>query len=236
MKDSIFPIIIVFLVVDTLALLSLLIYKILKEYRRHKIRHFGDWAEEVVAETIREEFPGSILLNNIFLKTPHGSTQLDHILLCKWGIFVIETKSHNGKINIGKKEWVQIYGDKVVHFHSPLLQNQIHVKALEQTLKKHRALAKMKVSGIVVFTSKKVSFSKRPEGVLRLHELSPYIKSGGQSTNRRELLTARPGRRYLTRQKMEAVEKAIRKNSVKSSRKQNLHEKKVRNLDRRKRV
>lgn len=235
MSKDFISVIIIFFVVDTVALLGLLIYKIAKEIKHRKIRHFGDRAEEEVAKTIREEFPGSILLNNVFLKTNRGSTQLDHILISKWGVFVIETKSHNGRINVGKKEWVQIYGDKVVRFHSPLLQNQSHIRALETLLQKHRSFRKIRVKGLVVFTSKKVSFSHRKDGVIRLSELSPYIKSGGESLNRRALLTAHPGRQYLTSQKMEALEKYIRKNRVKSTRKRNLHEKTVRNLDQRKR-
>ena len=235
MNTDSLSIVITFLIVDTIALLGLIIYKIAKECRRRKILHFGDRAEELVAETIREEFPGGILLNDIFLKTYRGITQIDHILICKWGIFVIETKSHNGQINIGKKEWVQIYKDKVVHFHSPLLQNKSHVNAVERLFRRHRTLAKTKIQGIVVFTSEKVHFSRRQDGVIRLKELSPYIKSGGESLNRRELLTARPGRQYLSRQKMEQIEKILRKNCVKSRGKRNRHEKTVRNLDRRKR-
>ncbi len=232
MKEPLHLILLIFLSVDALALLLLLIFKIKKEIKRNKIRHFGDRAEEEVSLLLKEEFPGSVVMDNVFLKTARGSTQIDHILLCKWGIYVIETKSHNGKITPGKKEWVQIYGEKVVRFHSPLLQNEIHKKALSHLLKKHRSLSRIPVKGVVVFTSNKMHFAKEVEGVVRLRELSPYIKSGGKTRSRRTLLTASPSVQYLTRQKIASLEKVILRNSLKSQRKRKIHEKKLRKLDR----
>ncbi len=233
MSESLQLILFVFFAVDALALLLLLVFKIKKEVQRNKIRHFGDRAEEEVSLLLEEEFPGSVVLNNIFLKTPRGSTQIDHILICKWGIFVIETKSHNGKILPGNKEWVQIYGEKVVHFHSPMLQNEIHKKALSRILEKNRSFSRIPVKGIVVFTSKKMHFEKQIDGALRLKELSPYIKSGGKTRSRRALLTAPVSGKYLSKQKISDIKKYILKNSLKSARKRKLHEKKIRKLDRR---
>ncbi|MBR5295888.1 MAG: NERD domain-containing protein [Clostridia bacterium] len=232
MNEPLLLFLFIFLSVDALALFFLLIFKIKKEMKRNKIRHFGDRAEEEVSLLLEEEFPGCVILNNVLLKTSRGSTQIDHILLSKWGIYVIETKSHNGKITPGKKEWIQIYGEKVVRFHSPLLQNEIHKEALSRVLKKYRSFAHIPVKGVVVFTSKKLIFEKQLDGVVRLHELSPYIKSGGRTRNRRTLLTASLSEKYLSRQKIAALEKAIRQNTIRSSRKRKLHEKNIRRLDR----
>jgi len=160
MTEKILYALLAFFIVDLAALLGLFLYKLHKEAVRKKIRHFGDRAEETVREYLEAEFPGAEMFHNVFLKTKNGSTQVDHILISKWGLFVIETKSHNGKINVGKKEWVQIYGEKVVRFHSPVLQNESHQRALKSILERHRALRKIPVRGLVVFTSKKVSFPK----------------------------------------------------------------------------
>ena len=232
MNASLTHILLVFLSVDALALLILLIFKIRKEWRRQKVRHFGDRAEETVSQKLKEEFPGSVVLNNIFLKTPQGSTQIDHILLCKWGVFVIETKSHNGTIRMEKKEWVQIYGDKVVRFHSPLLQNESHIKAVKAILSKHRALRNLPVRGLVVFTSNKLHLTVQKEGVIRLNQLSPYIKSGGKTKSHRALLTATPGRHYLSKQKIAQIERALKKGTAKGHGSRKQHEKKLRSLDR----
>lgn len=234
MNPSLVTALLIFLSVDAIALFCLLMAKILKEGRRRKIRHFGDQAEKLVADCIAREFPGAVLMNNVFLKSGKGITQIDHILLCKWGVFVIETKSHNGLINTEKKEWVQIYGEKVVRFHSPLLQNEIHRKAVEALLARSRGTRHTPVKGIVVFTSRKVRFTVRKDGVVRLSDLPLYIKSGCKTVRRRGPLTASAGMHYLTRQKIALIEKAIRKGSVKSRKEKSTHEKTVRLMDRNK--
>jgi len=222
-------ILLIFLSVDAIALLVLLIFHIKKELRHQKIRHYGDRAEEIVKEYVQREFPGAVLINNLFLKTEHATTQLDHVLLCKWGVFVLETKSHNGKINTEGREWVQIHGEKVVRFHSPLIQNETHRKALVRVLQKSRRFRTLPVTGLVIFTSRRVSFSKKQEGVLRLSELAPYVKSGGQyQIKKRGPITAKPGGTYLSKEKIEALEKLIRRSRVRSRSRKRDHEKKVR--------
>lgn len=232
MTETVLYALLAFVAVDVIAILALLLYKIHKEAVHSKIRHFGDRAELEVKEYLEREFPGAALFHNVFLKTRRGSTQIDHILVSKWGLFIIETKSHNGRINVGKKEWVQIYGEKVVRFHSPVLQNESHQRALRNILASHRSLRNVPVRGLVVFTSKKVHFSKRVTGVLRLEELAPYIKSGGTETRRHAVLTANAHISYLTRQKISAIEKVIGRNLVRSAGRRRLHERTVRNLNR----
>lgn len=225
-------ILLIFLSLDAAVLLLLLILRIRKELLRRKIRHFGDRAEEEVVRYIEEEFPGAILLNDIFLRTEHAVTQIDHILLCKWGVFVIETKSHNGLIQTEGKNWVQIYGDKVVRFHSPVLQNEIHRKALVRVLRRSRRFQNLPVKALVVFTSQKMlRFSKRQEGVLRLQELAPYVKSGGKTTrSNRKAVTAKPGGSYLSREKLEAIEKCIRRARIRSEKQKREHEKRQKRI------
>ena len=38
------------------------------------------------------------VINNLLLKTTKGSTQIDHIVISKYGVFVIETKNYKGII------------------------------------------------------------------------------------------------------------------------------------------
>lgn len=54
--------------------------------------------------------------HNVIFPTPRGTTQVDHIVLSAFGIFVIETKSHNGWIFGSEKSsrWTQsLYGKKI---------------------------------------------------------------------------------------------------------------------------
>ena len=233
MSESITPFLLVFLSVDAVALFCLLWYLIRRETKRKKVLHYGDKAEESVAQTIREEFPGSVLFNDVYFTMPNGNTtQIDHILLCKWGVFVIETKSHNGKINIGKKDWVQMYKDKVVYFHSPVLQNEAHQKALTRVLKQNRQTKNFEVKGVVVFTSLHVHCSQNVPGVVRLRELGPYIKNGERRAPRGAAVTASPGKKYLTRSNINALEKQIRRHCDKSPSRRKRHDKAMRGRNR----
>ena len=77
-----------------------------------------------------------ILLNNIMLDTDHGLTQIDHIVLSVYGIFVIETKNYSGWITGSENsdKWTKnMYGTKY-SFRNPIKQNYGHIMGLMQTL------------------------------------------------------------------------------------------------------
>jgi hypothetical protein len=76
--------------------------------------------------------------HDLYLPCPdgQGTTQLDHVVVSPFGIFVIETKNYKGWIfGSGKqRQWTQqIYRTKH-RFQNPLHQNHLHVKALTQFL------------------------------------------------------------------------------------------------------
>lgn len=78
------------------------------------------------------------ILNDIILKTDRGTTQIDHIVVSQYGIFVIETKNYKGWI-LGKESdeyWTQnIYGKKN-KFYNPIRQNYAHTEAIKALLSK----------------------------------------------------------------------------------------------------
>lgn len=230
MAQDIKLILVVFLAVDTVALLALLFFHLRSVWKQNKIEHYGDRAEKTVRQYITENFPGAVLLNDIFLKSGKGNTQIDHILLCRWGIYVIETKSHNGRIQIAEKQWVQHYGDKVIRFHSPVKQNEVHIKALKQLLSEEKRFSKIPVKGIVVFTSKKVSFSEHVPGVIRLNRLSSAIKGGGSAAMRGPV-TARPGRFYLSKGQIRDLGKYILKRRDRNTARRKKHSRTVRRFN-----
>ena len=82
------------------------------------------------------------VLNNVTIPTPKGSSQIDHLVVSIYGIFVIETKNYNGWIYGGEyaEYWTQnIYGNKY-QFYNPILQNAGHVRALRRVLKEFEPL------------------------------------------------------------------------------------------------
>ena len=77
-----------------------------------------------------------ILINDVMLKTDRGSTQIDHVLLSIYGIFVIETKNYKGKIYGTEygEQWTQYLGKHKNSFYNPIRQNYGHVAALSTLL------------------------------------------------------------------------------------------------------
>lgn len=76
------------------------------------------------------------ILNNIMINSSKGTNQIDHIVISKYGIFVIETKNYAGLItgNEYKNKWTQHLGKNKYYFHNPIHQNYGHIKALEEIL------------------------------------------------------------------------------------------------------
>ncbi|MGO2279582.1 MULTISPECIES: NERD domain-containing protein [unclassified Psychrobacter] len=77
-------------------------------------------------------------LNGITLPRANGgSTQIDHIIVSVYGIFVIETKNYKGWIYGSEKQrqWTQSFpnGSKY-KFQNPLRQNYLHIKTLADLL------------------------------------------------------------------------------------------------------
>lgn len=76
------------------------------------------------------------LLNDIMIEDDKGTHQIDHIVISKYGIFVIEMKNYYGLIigNQYKEKWYQCLGKNKYAFHNPMYQNYGHVKALSNAL------------------------------------------------------------------------------------------------------
>lgn len=77
-----------------------------------------------------------IVLNDIMLEDENGTHQIDHIVISKYGIFVIEMKNYYGMI-VGdeyKSSWIQYLGKKKSYFKNPIHQNYGHVLVLEKKL------------------------------------------------------------------------------------------------------
>ena len=77
-------------------------------------------------------------LNGITLpRDKGGSTQIDHIIVSVYGIFVIETKNYKGWIygSETQRQWTQSFpnGSKF-KFQNPLRQNYLHIKTLADLL------------------------------------------------------------------------------------------------------
>ena len=113
--------------------------------------------------------------HDVTLDTSRGPTQIDHIVVSRYGVFVIETKNYTGWIfgDARSKQWTQtIYGHKT-RFQNPLRQNFKHTKAVESFL----SLRPRYVHSVVVFVGDAEIRTDLPVNVTHLRGLCPYILS-----------------------------------------------------------
>lgn len=120
------------------------------------------------------------LIKNVTLPTEDGSTQIDHVIVSRFGVFVVETKNMKGWIfgSSTQKTWTQkIF--KVTHkFQNPLHQNYKHIKVLEECLQ----IDPGKLFSLVVFIGDSKFKTEMPENVVHGLGYIRFIKS------KRELL------------------------------------------------
>ena len=80
---------------------------------------------------------GYISLHDVLLPNGRGATsQIDHLVLSEYGIFVIETKRYKGWIFGSEKaeNWTQVLFKEKHRFRNPVKQNWSHVYALKSVL------------------------------------------------------------------------------------------------------
>lgn len=116
------------------------------------------------------------LIEDATLHTEDGTTQIDHIIVSTYGIFVIETKNMDGWIfgdsDLRRKEWTQTIYRYSNKFPNPLRQNYGHVKTLESLLD----LAGKKIFSIVVFVGDSTFKTDMPDNVMDKGGFIKWIK------------------------------------------------------------
>jgi ribosomal protein L37AE/L43A len=103
------------------------------------------------------------LLKNVTLPTEDGTTQIDHIIVSVYGIFVVETKNLRGWIfgTPNQRTWTQkIYGH-TNKFQNPLHQNYKHKKTLQALL----GLEENQIHSVIVFIGESEFKTPMPDNV-----------------------------------------------------------------------
>ena len=119
------------------------------------------------------------LVQDVTLPTDDGTTQIDHVIVSRYGIFVIETKNMGGAIygSEHQKQWTQAFGPRKNKFMNPLHQNYKHTATLAKLLNMPHA----KIISIVMFIgdAKLKTTDKLPPNVMDTGMVR-FIKSHSQ--------------------------------------------------------
>lgn len=112
--------------------------------------------------------------NDVIVPTRYGTTQIDHIVVSPFGIFVIETKNYKGLIYGGEnaETWTKnMWGNKY-SLYNPLKQNKSHVNALEGILN----IPINSFVPIVVFSNRARIYVDTEQELIRMRKLKRVIK------------------------------------------------------------
>jgi restriction system protein len=101
-------------------------------------------------------------IHNIVLPACNGTTQIDHVVVSIYGLFVIETKNMDGWIfgSAQQETWTQQFFKKKFKFQNPLRQNYRHTRCLAEFLNVDHDL----LHSVVFFIGDKATRQKRSEG------------------------------------------------------------------------
>lgn len=115
------------------------------------------------------------LLRDVTVVTDDGTTQIDHIVVSRYGVFVVETKNMKGWIFGGARQqtWTQTIYSYKNKFQNPLYQNYKHVETLKSAL----GLSDYQILSVVAFVGSATFKTAMPENVVYGHDLVKYIRS-----------------------------------------------------------
>lgn len=104
------------------------------------------------------------ILRDVTLPVGDGTTQIDHVIVSRFGVFVVETKNMKGWIFGGasQRKWTQSLRGYKSQFQNPLHQNHKHVQTIRELL----GLETRKVMNIVVFAGTAIPKTQMPENVV----------------------------------------------------------------------
>lgn len=149
---------------------------------------------------------------DIMLPFRGKTSQVDNLLISRYGIFVIETKNYTGIIK-GREtspKWLQVFPNSVQNpreFYNPIWQNEGHIKGLKSLL--GHSFPNLQYHNIVVFSNE--CTPPVIPNVVNLKELQSTIKAKMN------------GSPVLSIEDVKAIKKFIDKNNIKDSQKRSEH-------------
>ena len=175
----------------------------------------GEMRVSAILSKLSDEYT---ILNDLVFRTEKGTTQIDHIVVSKYGIFTIETKNYRGEIygDDNRKEWTQLIVTKVTYekkwwktytyvtknrFYNPVKQSVGHAFWIKELLS---VFPHVKIVPIVVFTG---------DAILR------YVESNNHVVYEENLLDVIDGYKttYLTDNDVQAVLAILTSNNIRET-------------------
>jgi predicted RNA-binding Zn-ribbon protein involved in translation (DUF1610 family) len=138
---------------------------------------FGELQVSLMAKFLLDKSKYT-LFKNVTLPTEDGTTQIDHVIVSRYGVFVIETKNMKGWVfgSEKQKSWTQKIYSHTSKFQNPLHQNYKHTQILQTALNIEPSM----IFSIVVFVGDSTFKTPMPDNVVYAGRYIRYIKNKTQ--------------------------------------------------------
>jgi len=125
----------------------------------------GDAGERKAVRMLRRSLDQDqfTILSDLMLPSLNGTTQIDAVVVSRYGLWVIEVKNYDGWLfaSLTGKQWTQVIYKEKNRFQNPLHQNFKHLKAIEAVTGVHHRGMK----NIVLFVGSAKFKTEQPDGV-----------------------------------------------------------------------
>lgn len=154
------------------------------DYQKAKAR--GDRGESKVAETLmRHCGSDDRIVNDVLLDAVDTTTQIDHMLVDRFGILVVETKNYRALLRGTSHDafWTACYPKKKSKtLPNPILQNNTHRDKLRRVLQQHGLpIDPSYVQSVVVFASGNIDHLDLPledqSRVMRVADFESHLQT-----------------------------------------------------------
>lgn len=147
-----------------------------KEIKNNLKGQIGEFKQEIkFSVLLKQEYK---IINDFILPRKDKTTQIDHFIISKFGLFVIESKNFSGSIygNENSDNWTYYLANKKYNFYNPVKQNLAHIKAIKDVIGD-----KYPIYSIINFSSKtklaKIDVSNKNTIIINEQDLISSITS-----------------------------------------------------------
>ena len=155
-------------------------------------RFRGDIAETRVRRVLAAGLEKNryTILNDVIIPAGGGTVHIDHLIVSRYGVFVIESQYARGWVSGGEFQdrWKQHHLSRFTRFDNPMHRNALQLQALENLLK----IPASKLHPIVVLLGQKGFKTQMPANLLQPENLISYMRKKAH-----QLLDAEQANRLL---------------------------------------
>lgn len=109
------------------------------------------------------------------------TAQIDHLIVGRNFIFVVESKFFGGNLEIGNDTWIVDYGSKKFSIRSPIRQNERHIQVLQEMIDREDIFPRNKIiptiMNIVLISNKTIIKGARPKEIVYADSFRDKMKS-----------------------------------------------------------